>query len=234
MKRMRTLGAAVTTAALLRSPSGLRPRRPPTRPATDPTFKEFKESTFRDVDGQFIVNGDEPAGNQATCASPTTAMVGPSTARTLIVNTGRRRRRQVERRAGAQPDLLREHEVRLDYAAVVNAMTGGAALWEGASSKVNFTYVLEPGRATAPRATTACCSRSSRPTPRSTSPGRSSRAAPKQPRNVLVNADSLSELRAPGRRATSSATSSATRWASGTSTPGPSPAPASRTTTGVR
>ena len=29
-----------------------------------PTFQEFSASTYQDTDGQYIVNGDEPAGKQ--------------------------------------------------------------------------------------------------------------------------------------------------------------------------
>ena len=40
------------------------------RPAP-PTWAEFKASTYRDADGQFIVNGDEPIPTSPSCA-PTT------------------------------------------------------------------------------------------------------------------------------------------------------------------
>ena len=45
-----------------------------------------------------------------------------------------------------------------NHAGIVSAMAGGTALWESASSKVNFVYV--PARtATADTATTTWCSR---------------------------------------------------------------------------
>ena len=75
-----------------------------------PTFKQFKASTFRDADGQFIVNGDEPVANKRQLKAYYKAMRGWDQA--LIVNTVGGVQDKWTAAAGAQPDLLREHQVR--------------------------------------------------------------------------------------------------------------------------
>ncbi len=113
------------------------------RPAP-PTWAEFKASTFRDVDGVYIVNGDEPVGNVAKLRAYYEAMMdagdlnGGSTS--LVVNT-----------VGGTDDVWSGSQVgNLTYcvsddfgslkSTIVAAMEGGAALWEGASSAVDFVY----------------------------------------------------------------------------------------------
>ena len=76
-----------------------------------PTFKQFKASTFRDADGQFIVNGDEPVANKRQLKAYYNAMRGWD--QSLIVNTVGGVQDKWTAAAGAQPDLLREHQVRL-------------------------------------------------------------------------------------------------------------------------
>jgi hypothetical protein len=115
--------------------------------ATDPqapSFQEFSATTFQDTDGQFIVNGDEPAGTTGDLRQFYDSMVAtpkhiPEDG--LIINTVR----------GADDKWSAAQALNLTYcvsttfganhAGIVNAMAGGAALWEGASSKVNFVYV---------------------------------------------------------------------------------------------
>ena len=62
MKHVRSLLVAVAAAGLLPCLGAA-----PVQARVDgpvPTFKQFKAATFRDADGQFIVNGDEPVANK--------------------------------------------------------------------------------------------------------------------------------------------------------------------------
>jgi hypothetical protein len=118
-----------------------------------PSYEEFKASTFRDVDRQFIVNGDEPAASDGALRQFYKRMMGPkkSAEDGLIVN-----------RVGGQDDKWSASQALnltycvstkfgSNYAAVANATAAGAGLWEGASSRVEFTHV--------PSADTNCTTR---------------------------------------------------------------------------
>lgn len=113
------------------------------RPAP-PTWAEFKASTFRDVDGVYIVNGDEPVGNVAKLRAYYESMMDAADknggSNELVVNT-----------VGGTDDVWSGSQVgNLTYcvsddfgslkSTIVAAMEGGAALWEGASSAVDFVY----------------------------------------------------------------------------------------------
>ena len=108
-----------------------------------PTFQEFKASTYRDLDGQFIVNGDEPVANAGALKGYYQGMVGPVQKvidNGLVVNT-----------VGNKDDVWSQAEVgNLTYcvskkfgnrkAAVVAATARGTALWENASSAINYAH----------------------------------------------------------------------------------------------
>jgi hypothetical protein len=113
------------------------------RPAP-PTWAEFKASTFRDVDGVYIVNGDEPVGNVAKLRAYYEAMMDAADqnggSNQLVVNT-----------VGGADDVWSASQVgNLTYcvsddfgslkSTIVSAMAGGAALWENASSAIDFVY----------------------------------------------------------------------------------------------
>ncbi len=199
-----------------------------------PSYQEFKQSTFRDVDTQYIVNGDEPVSSDGALRQFYDRMMGPKHAPEdgLIVN---RVNGQDDKWSASQALNLTycvSTKFGSNYAAVASATAAGAGLWEGATSKVNFTHVAS--------ADTNCTTRNNavlfsvEPTSttqyiaRAFFPSSSDRN-----RNVLVNAVSLQN---------------SGNWepgdimghelghtlGSGTSTPGPRQAPASRTTTGVR
>ena len=109
-----------------------------------PTFQEFSASTYQDTDGQFIVNGDEPAGNYGDLRQFYDSMVATPkhvAEDGLIIN----RVNGVDDKWSAATALNLTYCVSTtfgtNHAGIVNAMAGGAALWEGASSKVNFVYV---------------------------------------------------------------------------------------------
>jgi len=126
------LGAALASPAIAATETG----------TTVPTYQEFKAATYQDADKQYIVNGDEPAGTNADLQKFYDRLVGQDSLNEgLIVNT-----------VGGADDKWSTAQVgNLTYcvsnkfgtrkADIVNAMNGGAALWEGASSKINFVYV---------------------------------------------------------------------------------------------
>ena len=117
-------------------------------PARDrvPTFGEFQAATFRDVAGQYVVNGDETIGSTRLLRDYYDEMVasyeaGDEPSTQLIINriygvddkwsatTARNLTYCVSNNFGSQK------------ANIVNAMANGAYQWEAASSRVNFTYV---------------------------------------------------------------------------------------------
>jgi len=107
-----------------------------------PSYQEFAASTYRDVDGSYIVNGDEVLSNQSQLRTFYEKMVGPETPLDgLIVNTVNG---ADDRWSDAQVGDL-TYCVSTAFGArhddVVNAMASGAALWEAASSKIDFVYV---------------------------------------------------------------------------------------------
>jgi len=109
-----------------------------------PTFQEFKAATYRDLDGQYIVNGDEPVAGNAALRTYYESMVGPvgkTIANGLIVNT-----------VAGKDDRWSDAKVgNLTYcvsntfgsrkASVVQAAAQGTALWERASSAIDFIHV---------------------------------------------------------------------------------------------
>ena len=142
MKRIRlgaiALGSVAALGLGLAAPSVAAPETG----TTVPTYQEFKASTLYDVDKQYIVNGDEPVGTNADLRAFYDRLVGADTPTNgLIVNTV----------GGADDKWSATQALNLTYcvsnkfgtakANIVNAMNQGAALWEGATSKVNFTYV---------------------------------------------------------------------------------------------
>ena len=126
------LGAALASPALAATETG----------TTVPTFQEFHASTFKDADNQYIVDGDVPVAGTGELQKFYDNLVGPETQNDgLIVNT-----------VGGADDKWSNAQVgNLTYcvsnkfgtrkADIVNAMNGGAALWEGASARINFVYV---------------------------------------------------------------------------------------------
>ncbi len=175
------LGAALASPALAATETG----------TTVPTFQEFHASTFQDVDQQYVVNGDEPVSGVGDLKKYYDSMMAPETLNEgLIVNTV----------GGADDKWSASQALNLTYCvsnkfgtaktSVVNAMAQGAALWEGATSKVNFTYVpAQDASCTVrnnsilfsvePTSTTQYIARSFFP------------STAKRGRNILVNASSL-------------------------------------------
>ena len=137
-------GLAVSPATASSSDNGGGSTSAETPRPAPPTWAEFKASTFRDVDGVYIVNGDEPVGNVAKLRAYYEAMMDAADqnggSNQLVVNT-----------VGGFDDVWSASQVgNLTYcvsddfgslkSTIVAAMDGGAALWEGASSAVDFIY----------------------------------------------------------------------------------------------
>lgn len=111
---------------------------------TAPSFQEFAGTTYQDTDGQYIVNGDEVVESQGGLRQFYDIMVKQpkrTSSTDLIINTVRG---QDDRWTAAQARDLRycvSTAFGADHARMVQAMAAGAALWENASSGVDFVYV---------------------------------------------------------------------------------------------
>jgi hypothetical protein len=108
-----------------------------------PTYKEFKASTYVDTDGQYIVNGDEPVSSDGALRKFYESMMGPDKTREdgLIVNTVNGRDDKWSASQALNLTYCVSNKFGSNKTAVVNAMAQGAALWENASSAVEFTYL---------------------------------------------------------------------------------------------
>ncbi|MEV5001310.1 M57 family metalloprotease [Nocardioides sp. LML1-1-1.1] len=107
-----------------------------------PSYQEFKASTYQDVDGAYVVNGDEIVSGNKQLKEFYDKVVAPQSMHDgLIVNT-----------VGGVDDKWSASQVaNLTYCVstkfgtrhddIVAAMATGGGLWEAASSKVNFVYV---------------------------------------------------------------------------------------------
>src|SRR5690606_29696235 len=110
---------------------------------------QFEAATYVDVDGAFVVNGDEVISTKAGLRSYYNKMTGSPLGNhdrdthdaDLVVN----------RVSGRDDKWSASQALNLTYcvstrfgtrqAAVVSAMNAGAALWESATSRINFVYV---------------------------------------------------------------------------------------------
>ena len=107
-----------------------------------PTFEEFEASTYLDVDGAYVVNGDEVIANRAELRGFYEELVGPETPIDgLIVNTVNGSDDKWSPAEATNLTYCVSTEFGARHADVVSAMEGGAALWEQASSQVDFTHV---------------------------------------------------------------------------------------------
>jgi hypothetical protein len=118
----------------------------PTMASDAPSYQEFRADTLVDSDTQYIVNGDEPVADSGRLRQFFDDMVGDR-------HTGR----QVDdglivNRVNGQDDKWSASQVgNLTYcvsdkfgaakADVVTATAQGTALWEGASSAIDYVYV---------------------------------------------------------------------------------------------
>jgi hypothetical protein len=187
MQRSRLGAIALSSAALLGAALAS-----PALAATEteiPSFQEFHASSFKDSDQQYIVNGDEPVSTTGDLRAYYDRMVGGSEKAMeegLVVNT-----------VGGVDDKWSTSQVgNLTYcvsdkfgarkADIVNAMNGGAGLWEAASSRINFVYVPSQDASCTTRNTSVLFSvepvQTSQYIARAFFP-----SSPKRSRNVLVD-----------------------------------------------
>ncbi|WP_200954449.1 MULTISPECIES: M57 family metalloprotease [unclassified Nocardioides] len=108
-----------------------------------PTFKEFESSTYVDVDGAYVVNGDEVESTKAGLKKFYEGMVGSDDVPIdgLIVNTVSGRDDKWSAAQALNLTYCVSTKFGTRQADIAAAMTAGAGLWEAASSKVNFVYV---------------------------------------------------------------------------------------------
>ena len=101
-----------------------------------PTLREFEASTYRDVADQYVVNGDETLENKHDLRDYYDQMVGSQDGEShddgLVIN----RVYGVDDKwtaPGPEPDLLRQHQLRLAADQRRRRDGQGTALWEAAS-----------------------------------------------------------------------------------------------------
>ena len=199
MNRSRVVRIAlVATGSMALAMALAAPAAPAAQGSGAPSFQEFKASTYRDLDGQFIVNGDEPVANTGALKSYYQGMVGPALkiiANGLVVNTvGNQDDRWSQARVGNLTYCV-SNKFGNRKAAVVAAANRGTALWEGASSAIDYVRV---------RSAEASCTARNRRVVFSVEPTRSQAfiaraffpSSPDAQRNIKVNAVSL--LNTPG------------------------------------
>ncbi len=141
----RTLAAATLAAGALAG--GLLSATATSAYSADvPSYQEFRDSAFVDVDGQYVVNGDEPISSDGKLRQYYDQMVGDKhTGRQvedgLIVNTVSGRD---DKWSAAQVGNLTycvSTKFGSNYSRMVSTVASGAAQWEAASSKINYVYV---------------------------------------------------------------------------------------------
>lgn len=152
MRTLNRIGAAAAVAAfaITATPAASAHETGSDQSHEKPDWKQFKSDTFRDQDGQYIVDGDIPVRNTASLFKFYKSLSGESDSVALESNgTGDLIANQG---VDGNPTLWSESEARnLTYcvsdnfgprkAAVVSSMEGGAAMWEEASSGIDYQYV---------------------------------------------------------------------------------------------
>ncbi len=192
----RTLAIAGATLACVAATLG--PAQAGGGPATDstiPTFTEYKSWAHQDLDGQYIVNGDEAIADTGSLRQYFDSMTadrktGHQLEEGLIVNTVQGRDDKWSASQALNLTYCVSNKFGTAKTNIVNAMNTGAGLWESASSKVNFIYV--------PSADSNCTVRNNavlfsvEPTNTTQYIARAFfPSSPDRNRNVLVNAASL-------------------------------------------
>jgi hypothetical protein len=189
---VRTAAAVAGTTVAVASAFAATAVAAPTGDGSVPTFQQFAASTFQDLDGNYVVNGDEPATSTGALRQFYDTMVAePDTmSEGLIVNRVSGRDDKWSASQALNLTYCVSTKFGTDYSRVVSAMAAGAGQWEAATSKVNFVYV--------PAQDGSCTTRNSSVL-FSVEPTKSTQyiaraffpSTSKSSRNVLVNAKSL-------------------------------------------
>ncbi|MFE6997891.1 peptidase M16 [Microbacterium sp. NPDC057659] len=142
MRFTRTLALAATAAAAISLGAGIPASASVEADSGAPSYQEFASSTYRDVDGGYVVNGDELISTQGDLRVFYNKLVGPQTPTDgLIVNTvnGADDKWSLSQVGNLTYCVSTKFGARHDD--IVAAMASGAGLWEAASSKIDFKYV---------------------------------------------------------------------------------------------
>ena len=196
-RRTLTSLAAATVAAGAVALAGTPAISASTDVTSVPTYQEFRSESYLDIDGQYIVNGDEPVLEEGTLRqfydsmTTRTRKTTPTTGTTdLVVNRVSGRDDKWSQAAVGNLTYCVSSRFGSQQSAVINAMAQGAANWENASSAIDFVYV--------PSQNASCTTRNSsvvfsvEPTSTTQYIARAFfPSSPKRSRNVLVNAASL-------------------------------------------
>ena len=144
--RAATAALAAAAVALTVSPAvtptaSAAPAREPV-----PTFAEFEASTFHDVDGQYVVNGDETIADAGQLQTFYDEMIAEYTTEgtpsaNLVINRTFGRDDKWSATAARNLTYCVSNGFGSSKSAVVSAMQAGSGQWEAASRGVNFTYV---------------------------------------------------------------------------------------------
>lgn len=141
MRFTKKLALAATAAAAL-SLSAVIPATAASPDDSAPSYQEFASFTYRDVDGAYVVNGDEVISGKKELRAFYDRLIGPETRNDgLIVNTVNNIDDKWSASQVANLTYCVSTKFGSRHADVVRAMEGGAALWESASSKIDFRYV---------------------------------------------------------------------------------------------
>ena len=197
MRRTTTLRASLAAAATVAAALAVLPAQAATSTQGDaPTFQAFEASTLVDADRQYVVNGDEPESSTGSLRQFYDAMVNPKETRQkthedgLIVNTVSGRDDRWSATQARNLTYCVSDKFGTQKAAVVTAMQNGAALWEGASSGIDFIHVTAQDSSCTTRNTSVLFS--VEPTNTTSYIARAFfPSTAKRSRNVLVNATSL-------------------------------------------
>ncbi|MBD8870357.1 M57 family metalloprotease [Nocardioides donggukensis] len=196
MKRTRLCQAAVATTGLIAAGLAATTAGSAQGAESDvPTFQEYAASAFQDADKQYVVNGDEPIMSKGGLRDFYDRMTGDKhTGRQvedgLVVNTVSGKDDKWSASQVGSLTYCVSTKFGSDQAAVVAAMSQGAALWENASSAIDFTHVTSADSkctvrnrsvvfSVEPTNTTQYIARAFFP------------SSPDRSRNILVNAGSL-------------------------------------------
>ena len=143
MKRSRLGSIALSSAALAAAALAAPSVAATTRDSAVPTSPEFRSSSSVDVDDQYVVNGDEPVATDGDLRQFYDRMVGPAKAHEdgLIVNTVNGRDDKWTASQVGNLTYCVSTKFGSDHGRMVQAMAAGAALWENASSAIDYVYV---------------------------------------------------------------------------------------------
>lgn len=159
-----------------------------------PTFKEFSDTVFRDTDGQYVLNGDEPALNRGDLRGYYDKMTKEPKGQThedgLIINKVNGVMDKWSATQALNLTYCVSTKFNADYSRVVSAMNAGVGLWESASPGINYIHVSSQD---------SSCNTRNNSVVFSVEPTKTQQyiaraffpSYPKSSRNVLVNARSL-------------------------------------------